>query len=129
MSLCNCSEKLLLEIKQGTDRAYNFTIKHKDIPFSLIGYEIKVEIKPSPYFSVPALITKIITQTSDRNTIGQIYNPNEGQWCLQINLDDYIKLPPQDYYLVATLTNPDSGDKIIISGEGDNSGIFRIVKQ
>lgn len=127
MSICNCSEYLLLEIKQGTDRAYGFTIKHNGEPLNLTGASFLVEIKPSPYYSVPPLFTKEITETSERNVDGQIYDAVNGKLCLQINLSDYIKLPPKDYYLVVTMTQ--YGNKINVSGENGASGIFRIVKQ
>lgn len=124
---CDCSDKLLLEIKQGTNRSYGFTIKQLENPFDLTGYTILVEVKPSPYFSVPSLITKEITEDSDETTIGSIYNPTEGQFKLKVAIEDYIKFPPGDYYLIVTMVK--DTNRIIISGEGQASGIFRIVKQ
>lgn len=127
MTLCNCSQRLLLEIKQGTSRTYGFTIKQGGNPMDLTKYTVIFEVKPAPYYTVPDLIYKELTTTSDDRVVGNIYNPTEGQFKVTFNIEDYIKLPPNDYYLVVTLV--EGTTRIIISGEGQASGIFRICKQ
>ena len=122
--LCN-SNRLVLEVKQGESRSFVFTIKQKDEPMDLSDYTVTVQVKKSPYFKVKSLIEKrVTTELSDD---GRIYNAELGQFKITFSEVDTTELPPDDYYLIIFLENGPT--KIIISGEGNKSGILRFCKQ
>ena len=122
--LCN-SNRLVLEVKQGESRSFGFTIKQKGEPMDLSNYTVTVQVKKSPYFKVKSLIEKrVTTELSDD---GRIYNAELGQFKITFSETDTTELPPDDYYLIIFLENGPT--KIIISGEGNKSGILRFCKQ
>ena len=122
--LCN-SNRLVLEVKQGEARSFGFTIKQKGEPMNLTDYQVVVQIKKSPYFKVKPLIEKrVTTELSDD---GRIYNAALGQFKITFTESDTTILPPDDYYLIIFLENGPT--KIIISGEGNKSGILIFCKQ
>lgn len=132
-----CSNKrLVMEVKSGEARGFNFTIKTKSgllntdgtpqyIPMNLAEYTVEFDIKQYPYYSVKSLVSKVITTTYSAD--GEIYEPVGGKFRIQVTLDDLKKLvPSQDYYVIITLVNGNT--RIIISGEGNTSGVFRFCK-
>ena len=122
--LCN-SNRLVVEVKQGEARSFGFTVKHNKEPMDLTNYQVVVQVKKSPYFKVKSLIEKIITTTLSNS--GQIYDPELGQFKVTFTEKDTVTLPPNDYFLIIYLVNGPT--KIIISGEGNKSGILRFCKQ
>lgn len=122
--LCN-SNRLVVEVKQGEARSFGFTVKHNKEPMDLTDYTVIVQVKKSPYFKVKSLIEKrVTTELSDS---GQIYDAELGRFKITFTESDTTKLPPDDYYLIIFLENGPT--KIIISGEGNKSGILRFCKQ
>ena len=122
--LCN-SNRLVLEVKQSEARSFGFTIKQKDEPMDLSDYTVIVQVKKSPYFKVKTLIEKRVTTELTDN--GRIYDAEQGQFKITFTEVDTTELPPDDYYLIIFLENGPT--KIIISGEGNKSGILRFCKQ
>lgn len=131
--LCN-SDRLVMEVKQGEARSFGFTIEHNELvdgtkeyaPMDLTEYSVTFQVKKSPYFKVEPLIEKIITtEYSEAN--GHIYDPTLGKFKVSFTEADTTKLPPDTYYVIIYLINGTT--KIIISGEGDKSGILRFCKQ
>ena len=122
--LCN-SNRLVLEVKQGESRSFGFTIKQKGEPMDLTDYSVTVQVKKSPYFKIKSLIEKRVTTTLTGD--GRIYNAEQGQFKITFSETDTTELPPDDYYLIIFLENGPT--KIIISGEGNKSGILRFCKQ
>ena len=131
--VCN-KNRLVMEVKSGEARGFGFTIKIKDVegnynPMDLSEYNVNFEIKLYPYFSVDPLISKVLTLEQNSYT-GQIEDQSgddKGKFTVEITQDDLEKLvPSQEYYVIITLVNGDT--KIIISGEGNTSGIFRFCK-
>ena len=123
---CPNLDELVLEVKQGEARGFNFTINQDGTPFDLTGWTVNVQIKNAPYYSIPPMVEKIITETSDLNTAGRIMSPTEGQFTLQINQEDAL-YPPFDYYLTIFLT--DGTQNINISGDGNYNAIYRVCTQ
>ena len=122
--LCN-SNRLVVEVKQGEARSFGFTIKQKGEPMDLTDYTVTVQVKKSPYFKVKSLIEKRVTTTLTGD--GRIYDAEQGQFKITFTESDTTELPPDDYYLIIFLENGPT--KIIISGEGNKSGILRFCKQ
>ena len=129
-------ERLVMEINQGEDRAFGFTIytrycdeetgENVSQPYDLTGKTIVFQIKKAPYYSIPPIIEKEITETSDEYNVGNIYNPTGGQFKIQIVQEETL-FPPMDYY--AIIRCKDQTQEFAIAGEGNKSGIFRICKQ
>lgn len=129
------NNRLVMKIKSGEEKGFNFTIKanagFNDVngnpvynPVDLSDYVVEFQIKKYPYYSVQSIIEKIIT-LDEQEGIGWINNPTNGNFVVQITLEDLEKLVPEkDYYLIITLVTKDN--RIIISGENDKSGIFRV---
>lgn len=122
--LCN-SNRLVVEVKQGEARSFGFTVKHNKEPMDLTDYQVVVQVKQSPYFKVQPLIEKIVT--TELTDSGQIYDPELGKFKVTFTEKDTVTLPPNDYFLIIYLINGPT--KIIISGEGNTSGILRFCKQ
>lgn len=122
--LCN-SNRLVVEVKQGEARSFGFTIKHNKEPMDLTDYQVVVQVKQSPYFKVKSLIEKVVT--TEFSDSGQIYDPELGQFKVTFTEKDIVTLPPNDYFLIIYIVNGPT--KIIISGEGNTSGILRFCKQ
>lgn len=129
-----CNNNLILELKQGEDRTFGFTIvqniNNNEVPLDLTGYNIKVEVRQQPYSQVTPFINKLLdtTETID----GYIYNPTGGQFQIRFNDIDFNGYPPNDYYLSVYIINDDtnSDDPTIvnISGNGNNTSIIRFCK-
>lgn len=122
--LCN-SNRLVVEVRQGEARSFGFTIKQKGEPMDLTDYTVTVQVKKSPYFKVKSLIEKRVTTTLTGD--GRIYDAELGRFKITFTEVDTTELPPDDYYLIIFLEN--GSTKIIISGEGNKSGILRFCKQ
>ena len=93
----------------------------------LSDYIVDLQIKLYPYESVEPVIHKIITSEED-SLIGQILDQSgedRGRFLVQINSNDMqILVPEKEYVLAIYLVNGDT--RIMISGEGDNIGVFKV---
>lgn len=128
----NTNKALILSLPQGTSRSYEFTINSKDdldeiIPFDLTEYEVLFQVKSGYYESLPALIEKNITLTSDRNTVGDINEPTEGKFNVWIDYDDYKELSPGEYPLIIHLVQNEQ--MFNISKIYNRRSVFRISEQ
>lgn len=118
--------ELVLQVRQGENRGFGFTIKQDGTPFDLTQWTINFMVKEAPYESLSPIIAKEITTTSDSATVGQIYNPTGGQFSVVITTEETL-LPPYDYYLVITMGD---GQQIVnISGDGNEKAVFRVCTQ
>ena len=131
----NCN-RLILEINQGCPRGYSFTINQKvynletkeyeTSPLNLTDLTINVQVKYAPYVTLPALIEKNITEVEDL-TQGQITDPTNGKFTLQITKDDSVKLNPGEYALIINIIDKDTLTHL--SGDGNNYAIYRVCYQ
>lgn len=123
-------KRLVMKIKSGESRSFGFTIQSRDnkiyTPLDISGYTVEFEIKKYPYFTVDPIIKKKITETQD-DINGWIYNPTQGKFTVAITLEDQeVLVPEKEYYVIITLINGTT--RLIISGEGEHSGIFKVCK-
>lgn len=136
---CNNNEHLVLEINQGCPRGYSFTINQQTRginedgneiiviePLDLTGYTIEFRVKEAPYYKLPSLISKDITE-NEVPTVGFIEEPTEGKFQVQLTMEDTLKLPPRDYALCVYLKDKDTFTNI--SGDGNRFAIFRVCTQ
>lgn len=123
---CSCNDdRVELLIKQGEQRSYIFNITNADAtPLDLSGKEILVEIKKYPLYKVKALVE--ITLSNIDNGNGYINDPTNGQFTLTLT-ENESSLNPAEYYLIITMIS--GSERIIISGEGDLSGILKVCRQ
>lgn len=129
--------KLVLEVNQGCPRGFAFTLEQTQLnmetgeyettPLDLTPYEIIMQVKMSPYMSIPALISKTISATSDETTMGKITNALDGQFQIQLTMEDTMKLPPADYSLILYLVQ--DGIYTNIGADGNEYAIFRVCHQ
>lgn len=121
---CDTDNRLVVEINQGVNRGYAFTIMADNIPMNLTNYKVRFAVKIAPYYSLKSLIEKEISIDSDENTIGRITDPVNGKFQVQLTKEDTLKLPPNDYALIMQLTD---GEVVTnISGVGKQFGLFRV---
>ena len=73
-----------------------------------------------------SLIEKNITEVEDL-TQGQITEPADGKFTLQITKDDSVKLNPGEYALVINMVDKDTLTHL--SGDGNNYAIYRVCYQ
>lgn len=127
--MSNCCNRLLVEVKQGEDRSFGFTVTEgpegQEQPLDLTGCVISMELRKTPYKDVETVLTKQITTTE--NNEGCIYSPTTGEFRFHITEKDTTTIVPDDYYLSMYVKRPDN-TIICISAEGNQSGVFRFCK-
>lgn len=120
------SNKVILCVKQGEEFNRSFTIKTDGSPMDLSSYNIRFQIKRTPLIEAPSIIDKLITTSSDDNTIGRINLPESGQFFVHL-LEEDTSFPIGDYSLIITLESPHYKD--IISSSCCNEAIYKICEQ
>lgn len=123
---CDCNNsRVVLVMKQGEQRSFIFNIKDKDgNPVDLVSREILVEIKNYPLLKVKPIISIELTNVDNGN--GYINDQEAGQFILTLT-ERESSLNPQEYYLIITMISGE--ERIIISGEGNQSGVLKICRQ
>lgn len=129
--------KLVLEVNQGCPRGFAFTLEqtklnnetceYETIPLDLTPYDIVMQVKMSPFVAIPPLISKTINLNSDETKVGKITNAVDGQFTLQVTMEDTLKLPPADYSLILYLVQ--NGIYTNIGADGNEYAIFRVCHQ
>lgn len=115
-------------IKQGEAKSVGFSILTGEVPLDLTNYTIRFEVKKQPYETVAPFIDKEITPNSDPLTVGQITNPQGGQFKVRLTTED-TSHPVGKYYLVITIIGGEENDEDIISSRCSQTAYFRICKQ
>lgn len=118
--------ELILPIKQGEELNIGFTIKQNGNTMDLTDYSVHFQVKKVPLVTAPAMIDKIITTTSDINTIGQINLPQQGKFVVHL-LEEDTSYPTGDYSLIISIEQPGYID--IISSKCCNKAIYKICEQ
>lgn len=124
---CDCNdERLELVIKQGEQRSYSFSIKDKSgTPVDLSSSTIEVQVKNYPLYKVNSILVMLLNRESSEN--GQITDPTNGKFVLTITEEQSSSLVPKEYYLIITMIT--GTNRVIISGEGQASGVLVVCKQ
>ena len=118
--------ELKLPVKQGEEINVGFTIKTDGNPMDLSNYAIRFQVKKVPLVTAPAIIDKLITTTSDMNTVGMINHPSQGQFVVHLGVND-TSFPTGEYSLIISLEQEGLID--IISSKYCNKAIYKICEQ
>ena len=118
--------ELRLPVKQGEEINVGFTIKTGGSPIDLSDYTIHFQVKRIPLVNAPAIIDKLITTTSNINTVGIINYPDQGQFVVHLNVED-TSFPTGEYSLIIALEQEGMID--IISSKCCNKAIYKICEQ
>lgn len=124
---CDCNnDRIEMLIKQGEQRSYVFNITDKDKnPVDLSNSSIEVQIKTYPLYKVKSLYDIILDTNSSE--YGYINDPTNGQFTLTITEEISGNLSPKEYYIIITMVTGEN--RIIISGEGQLSGVLVVCRQ
>lgn len=124
---CDCNnDRIEMLIKQGEQRSYVFNITDKDKnPVDLSSSSIEVQIKTYPLYKVKSLYDIILDTNSSE--YGYINDPTNGQFTLTITEEISGNLSPKEYYIIITMVTGEN--RIIISGEGQLSGVLVVCRQ
>lgn len=118
--------ELKLNVKQGEEINVGFTIKTNGNPMDLSLYNIRFQVKRAPLEKVEPIIDKLITTTSDMNTVGMITDPSNGRFVVHLTKED-TSFPNTEYSLIISLEQEGLID--IISSKCCNKAIYRICAQ
>lgn len=124
---CDCNnDRIEMLIKQGEQRSYVFNITDKDKnPVDLSNSSIEVQIKTYPLYKVKSLYDIILDTNSSEH--GYINDPTNGQFTLTITEEISGNLSPKEYYIIITMVTGEN--RVIISGEGQLSGVLVVCRQ
>lgn len=120
-------DRMVVEVNQGCPRGFSFTLLQDEQPMDLTNLTVLFQVKISPYFKLPSLIEKEVTEDSDRTTVGVITDPTQGVFQIQLTMEDTLKLPPDDYPLMITIVDKDT--RTNISSDGNYNAVFRVCHQ
>lgn len=118
--------ELRLCIKQGEEINVGFTINTDGSPMDLSEYNIRFQVKKAPLEKAEPIIDKLITTTSDINTIGNITDPTSGQFVVHLSKED-TSFPTMEYSLIIALEQDGLLD--IISSKCCNKAVYKICEQ
>ena len=123
---CDCNDdRVVLLMKQGEQRSFIFNITDSEgRPLDLTGRTILVDIKKYPLVKITPIYSILLDTIEGDN--GYINDPMNGQFTLTIT-EEQSSLNPAEYYLIITMITGE--ERIIISGEGDLSGVLKICRQ
>lgn len=119
-------EYLKVCVKQGEEKNISFKITTNNSPLYLGEYSIKFQVKAAPLEKAVPLIDKLITTTSDINTVGQINQPELGTVTVHLTKKD-TSFPTGEYSLIIALVGYNYED--IISSECCNKAVYNICEQ
>lgn len=124
---CDCNnDRIEMLIKQGEQRSYVFNITDKEKnPVDLSNSSIEVQIKTYPLYKVKSLYDIILDTNSSE--YGYINDPTNGQFTLTITEEISGNLSPKEYYIIITMVTGEN--RVIISGEGQLSGVLVVCRQ
>ena len=84
----------MINIKIGEQKPFNYTMKVKDtgLPVNLVSSTIIFQVKEKENQINDFLIEKIITETSNPISEGQIFDAKNGRFSVFLNSEDTLKL-------------------------------------
>lgn len=98
------------------------------VPFDLSDYNVHFCIKGSPTLDGKTLIEKVITGNSDAQTIGNIYDPTNGQFSFTITKEDTELLGFGRFPIAITLHDAATDEYSFALTEGGLNGEFNSIQ-
>lgn len=98
------------------------------VPFDLSDYNVHFYVKGSPTLDGKTLIEKVITGNSDAQTIGNVYDPANGQFSFTITKEDTELLGLGRFPITITLHDADTDEYSFTLTEGGLNGEFNSIQ-
>lgn len=98
------------------------------VPFDLSDYNVHFYVKGSPTLDGKTLIEKVITGNSDAQTIGNIYDPANGQFSFTITKEDTELLGLGRFPIAITLHDATTDEYSFTLTEGGLNGEFNSIQ-
>lgn len=122
-------------VVKGTGRTFTVSINHLQEnsltvfePLDLNPYSIKFKIMGSSTADGKILIEKLITQNSNPDVEGLIFDPNNGQFSFTVTAEDTINLGLGDFPIMLELVDPDTLETQFVLTEGGQQAEFNKIK-
>lgn len=121
------------KVISGTGRTFACTIQEKDTtdtifnPMDLSEYAIRFRILGSSTADGVVLVEHIITQNSDMETDGQIYNPTQGEFGFTVTKEDTQLLGIGKRPITLELLDADDLSYIDTITQGGKNGEFNVI--
>lgn len=122
-------------IIKGETKPFTVSIEIKEnetsstfVPFDLSDYAVKFCIMGSTTADAKELVTKIITQNSDEDLTGQIYNAEGGQFSFVVTSEDTKKVGLGEHPIKIELLDAASLETEFILTEGGLKGEFNSIR-
>ena len=117
-------------ILKGQTRQFTATIQIRDeqnldfVPFDLSPYIIRFRVMGSPTADADVIVEHIITQISNLETVGQITNPEAGEFTFTITAADTNILGLGKKPIMIDILNADTQTLVYALTEGGERGEF-----
>lgn len=98
---CKCQPILNMKIKKGESLGFVFNLKQDEQPVNLTNASILFQVRETLEDKGIFVINKEITENTSLNTIGQIINPEEGQFVIKVTSSDTASLTSLRPYYAA----------------------------
>lgn len=97
-------------------------------PLDLTNYDVRFRILGSPTADAKVLVEHIITQETDYDTEGQIYDPTYGEFSFVVTKEDMDIIGLGNHPIMLELISSDDGEEELILTEGGRNGEFSVIR-
>lgn len=114
----------------GETRVFDVSIQERNetntgfVPFDLSDCAIYFRILGSATANAKPLVEKLINQTTDEETIGQITDPVNGQFSFAVSAEDTVKVGRGSHPIQFDIVDIDTLEHRFFLGEGGVKGEF-----
>lgn len=117
----------MIKIKIGEQKAINYSLKVKStgLPINLVNSTILFQLREDIEETNNFIIEKSVTEVSDINDVGQIFDATNGKFSIFFKSEDTLCLDlNKEYYY--TLWRIFGETKEVISSSGENIQVFNV---
>lgn len=119
---------------KGQGKTFTCSIQVKDetettfIPLDLNDYSVQFKVLGAPTLDAKTLIEHVITQNSEYEEYGQIYDAANGEFTFGLTADEINAIGLGDHPIALSLLNADDLTPATILTEGGLKGEFNKIK-
>jgi len=119
---------------KGQGKTFTCSIQVKDetdtnfIPLDLNSYSVQFKVLGAPTLDAKTLIEHVITQNTEYDEYGQIYNAANGEFTFGLTADEINAIGLGDHPITLSLLNADDLTPATILTEGGLKGEFNKIK-